>query len=374
METEFSPDIIKMLSRARFDLIVERLTAIRECVASAPNRTSWVRHIPISLTSSDPIAAEDELIAHLSKSGPDWAFAICRGVNGAHLGFASDSYRPSKTHSDSKVYQLLLFDLHSGLVGWWLSHLWRAADFAEATFVSLADWLILPASACARALLEGVAAFTIEGEQLLFEWSEFKKRGVPEPRAIMEFREQFLLKLTQAQFGTRIGERAGTTRPLMKRTNVLTLLEKFAKRVDGDVMVSYEWLCDAVHPSFGFQTVYTATHGVHKARTTIAADLAKRTDKALTLSPKIDPTVAWACVDVFNVSLDAMLAEVQRIRWLIDDFGLTTGITFTGLENSLGKISEKSKTETCLCGSGLSFEDCTHKWGIPSIPPDINKK
>lgn len=151
----------------------------------------------------------------------------------------------------------------------------------------------------------------------------------------------------------------------------MTLLEKFAKRVGGDVMTNYEWLCDAVHPSFGFQTVYTATHGLHKAGSTIAVDLARRTDTALTHSPKIDPTVAWACADVFIASLDVMLAEALRIRWLIDDFGLTTGIAFTGLELSLGSSNETSKTDNCLCGSGLSFEACTHKWGVPSIPPEI---
>src|SRR5437870_1250742 len=80
------------------------------------------------------------------------------------------------------VGQFLLFDIHSSLGGWWLSHLWRAADFAETTCASLAEWRVLPAAACARALLEGVAAFVIEGEQLLAEWSGFKQRGVPDSR------------------------------------------------------------------------------------------------------------------------------------------------------------------------------------------------
>src|SRR5262249_35193449 len=158
----------------------------------------------------------------------------------------------------------------------------------------------------------------------LGEWSEFKQQGVPTLGTLMKFRERFHRKLLQAQFGSRIGEKPGSSQPLIKRTNVMTLLEKFSKRFNRDIWTPYEWLCDAVHPSFGFQTAYVATQGVHKGGSTFAANLARRVDKAVTAVRKVEPTVAWSCCDVFVVSAEALLAAVPRVRWLIDDFGLTT--------------------------------------------------
>jgi hypothetical protein len=366
---EYSATVVQMLGRSRVVRIEESLAAIRTCMASVPDRTSWVKHLPIALTASDPILAHNELVERLRKSGTDWFYVTGVRADGGRLGYASDLFRPQEPYSRADVGQFLLFDIHSSLGGWWLSHLWRAADLAEATCVCLAEWLVLPAAACARALVEGVAAFVIEGEQLLAEWSAFKQRGVPDLTAVEAFRERFHTKLLQAQFGSRLGEREGTRPPPFRRTNVLTLLEKFAERVGGDLLTAYEWLCDAVHPSFGFQTAYVATQGVHKSGATMAADLARRTDKSLTHAPKIEPTVAWAAADVLTISLDAILAELPRLRWFIDDFGLTTGVAFTALELSVGKTPKVKGTANCPCGSGLRFRDCRHAWGAPAQPP-----
>jgi hypothetical protein len=88
------------------------------------------------------------------------------------------------------------------------------------------------------------------------EWSAFKERGVPNVASVSAFRDSFNAKLLQAQFGSRLGERAvkGTAR--LKRTNVLTLLEKFSKRMGCDVMGPYEWLrahLRRVSPCMGHQ-------------------------------------------------------------------------------------------------------------------------
>ncbi len=349
----------------------ENLAAVRVCVASAPDRTSWVKHLPIPLRSSDRVAAHDELVDHLLKSGPDWFYVTATGSDGGRMGYASTHFRPRTPYSAADIGAFLLFDMHSSLGAWWSSHLWRASDFAEATCTSLAAWSVLPAAACSRALLEGVAAFVVEGEQLLAEWSEFKQQGVPNLGAVTAFRERFHKKLLQAQFGSRIGEHKGTRPPPVKRTNVMTLLEKFLKRGPSDVWTSYEWLCDAVHPSFGFQTAYVATQGVHNSGATFAADLARRTDKAPTKMPKVEPNVAWACSDAFIVSVDALLAEVPRMRWLIDDLGLTTGVASSALEGSVGRRVSTKISDDCPCGSGLRLGDCRHVWGTPAEPPSF---
>jgi hypothetical protein len=321
--------------------------------------------------SSSSLAAQDELLTRLSQSGTDWFYTTGVGRDGGRFGYASDTFPAQDPNTLVNVRKFFFYDIHSSLGGWWLSHLWRAADLAEVASVCLANWQVLPAAACARALVEGVAAFVIEGEQMLDEWSAFKHIGVPSLDAVFEFRERFNGKLLQAQLGSRLGEHDGVRPPALKRTNVLTLLEKFSKRVGGNVMPSYEWLCDAVHPSYGFQTAYVATQGVHRARSTIAADLARRTDAAKTNLQKVEPTVAWAAADLLIVSVDALLAEVPRVRWLIDDFGLTTGVAFCALEHSIGRTGKRNKKTNCPCGSGLQFGACRHEWGDRAMPPGI---
>ena len=366
---ELSSNIVDMLGSSRVALMQERLNAIRAYVAAAPDRTSWVKHLPILLDGSDQLSAHEELVDRLLKSGPDWFYVTGKRADGRRFGYASNLFLSKGHPSYAEMGQFLLFDMHSSLGGWWLSHVWRAADLAEATCLCLEKWLVLPSAACARALFEGVAAFVIEGEQLLSEWSTFKRSGEPDLDAITAFRERFHKKLLQAQFGSRLGERAITNPAPFKRTNVMTFLEKFSKRDDCDVMPLYEWLCDAVHPSFGFQTAYVATQGVHETGATFAADLARRTDQASTRMPKIEPTVALACADVFIRSVDAALAEAPRLRWFLDDFGLTTGIICTTPEFSLGSVLKPEESGNCLCGSGLTIGDCRHVWGDHSEPP-----
>ena len=370
---DYSADIIEMLGEPRVKQLMENLAALRACVASAPDRTCWVKHLPIPLKKSDAGAAHDELVDHLLKNGPDWFYVTGAQRNGARFGYASVEFRPKAPHAAADMGTFLLFDMHSSLGAWWASHVWRASDFGEATCSAFVTWSVLPASACARALLEGVAAFVIEGEQLLIEWSEFKQQGFPDLNAVSEFRERFHKRLLQAQFGTRIGEHKGARPPTFKRTNVMTLLEKFSKRDQSDVWSAYEWLCDAVHPSFGFQSTYVATQGVHESGATFAADLAKRPDEARTLIPKIEPTVAWACCDAFKVSVDALLTAVPRVRWLIDDFGLTTGLAYSALRSSVGARIGAEMTDQCPCRSGLRAEDCHHVWGTPADPPEFTR-
>src|SRR5947209_4761504 len=64
---EYSPKIPEMLGTSRFTRIEQRLAAIGACVASVPDRTSWVKHLPIPLGGSDPVVAHDELVDRLRK-------------------------------------------------------------------------------------------------------------------------------------------------------------------------------------------------------------------------------------------------------------------------------------------------------------------
>lgn len=151
----YSPEIVELLGAARVAHLEEGLAQLHACVASVPDSATWMKHLPIPLAGSTPGAANDELVAHLRKSGPEWFFVTGVRPDGTRFGYASDVFRPQEPYTTADVGQFLVFDLYSSLGGWWVSHVWRAADLAEATCASLESWHILPAAACVRALLEG---------------------------------------------------------------------------------------------------------------------------------------------------------------------------------------------------------------------------
>jgi len=360
---KYPETVLQLLGESRATALQECLRDFSEYAGTVPSFGSAILHRPIPL-GQDPQAAVSKLVQRLKGSGsPDWFFMTAVGPDGSRVGYTSDVFRSLNNPPQPDDFaRFFLFDLHSSLEGWWLTHVWRAADLADVVDTSLRSWLVIPAAACARALLEGVAAFVEESEQLLDHWTDFKKGGRPSLDDVQRFRDRFLPALLQARFGSRIGERDGT--PMfpaqLKRTNVMTLLDKFAKRVGPDLMDTYDWLCDAVHPSFGFGTAYIATQGTHKTGATIAADLARRTDEAKTRIPKIDATVACAAADAMILSLAALVPQARMVRWFVEDMALTSGLAGVG-----------SPQSPCACGSGVASNSCLHAWGTASLRPPV---
>jgi len=369
---DFSVQIVAMLGEQRVTDLTLRLDRMEAHIARAPDRASWIRHLKIPLAGGDAVSAQNNLISTLRGSGPNWFFATAVATDGTHFGYASNIFLPQPSNLLDSLGQLLLFDVYTSFGGWWVSHVWRATDLVRAAISCLESWQVIPGAACARSLVEGIAAFTVEGEEMLKKWSEFKALGPPDLDAVKAFQILFSAKLNQAQFGTRVGELASNSAANLKRTHINDLLREFSKRVGGNILTNYEWLCDAVHPSFGSQTAYVVTQGVHSTGATFAADLAHRPDLAQSKSPKIEPTVAWATVDTLIDSIDTFLEEAPRLRWLIDDLGLTTGVAFISNEAFIGRQAPFAENDICPCGRGIPASECQHKWGRVAVPGQSN--
>ncbi|MFZ4618674.1 MAG: hypothetical protein ACOYM2_21120, partial [Rectinemataceae bacterium] len=319
--------------------------------------------------------AESELISKLLASGPDWFFVTGTKPDGTRVGFASDIFRQEHANPEEDIAAFALFDIESCIKGWFLSNAWRAHDLANSAAHGIADWNILTAAACSRALLEGIAAFVIEGEDLVSEWSSFARKGRPSLSGVSAFRDTISKRLLQAQLGSRLGERGKNPASKIKRTNVLSLLEKLEKVIGVDIWTPYEWLCDAVHPSFGFGTVYVATQGLHETGAIIATDLAHYVDKAKVRMPKIEPTVALAVCDAMRVSIQAFLAEVPRIKWLLADIALVALAGHASLHEEIYGSFSATPGSICPCGSGNSRLQCHHGWGsAEASPPEFKLK
>ncbi|MEV6982301.1 hypothetical protein AB0M95_13715 [Sphaerisporangium sp. NPDC051017] len=176
---------------------------------------------------------------------------------------------------DAIVGQIIFLDLHCRLGAWWLTHVWRAQQLAESSSSALHIWQIITAAACSRSLLEGAAAFSAETDAMMAEWDELKQMGVPTSDSISRFAAPLEKRISRGQFGTRLAESVDVKPPLQS-TNVMTYVNKLAKqRPNENIKEIYEWLCDAVHPSFGGMTVFVANQGAHFSETHNLVRIAK---------------------------------------------------------------------------------------------------
>jgi hypothetical protein len=370
-----APDLL-LSSEIRALLGIDRITSlsvllneVHEVLISIPERGSQVRHVPIRLNAKNTKDAEKELVALLAKSSPDWFIVTGSKPDGSHVGFASDMFMQEHSNPENDICAFAFYDIESCLKGWFLSHTWRAHDLVTSAEQGIVEWNIISAAACSRSLLEGIAAFVIEGEDMISEWSTFAKKGCPTLTEVSAFRDLFSKRLLQAQLGSRLGERGKNHASKIKRTNVLSLLERLEKKLGVDIWTPYEWLCDAVHPSFGFGTIFVATQGHHETGAIIATDLAHHVDKVNVRMPKIEPTVALAVCDSLRISMQALLAEIPRIRWLLTDMALVALSGHHPLQEEIYGYSATSSNDQCPCGSGRNRTDCHHEWGNKQVAP-----
>ena len=206
---DYPDSVSEMLGPPRVAKLQDSFAALSDCVAGSPERVSWVMHSPIALASKNKGAAERELVARLRASGPDWFYVVGVRPDGTHKGFASNEFRwrhAGSTDAMDVMQQFLAFDIHSALGGWTLSHLWRAADLADAANASFARWQVLPAAACARALLEKVSRLLpLKARPCSRNGTRSKKLGRPHVLTFIKFRDASLAKLLQGIFGSRRG-------------------------------------------------------------------------------------------------------------------------------------------------------------------------
>ena len=172
--------------------------------------------------------------------------------------------------------------------------------------------------------------------------------------------------LIQAQYGSRITGLSEAGEPAVQRTNVLTLLNKFLKaRADSDELsLSYEWLCDAVHPSFGSQTAYVRVRAADPLRSTFQTVIARKAVPERKRAPITEPDVAHAAATAAAVAAHEFVLAAPAFSRLVFDYGLTTGVAFAPLPDYFGHVERRpSRNDPCPCGSGKKYKNCVHAWG-----------
>jgi SEC-C motif len=373
----FDPLVIGALGSQRAKKVNEASEGLQRLVEAAPQASTVVVHIPVDLRAKTALEAVEELAARLERMDPseNWVYETARKPDNTHIGKASPFISSSNTvGTDEWFTYFLLSDLHTRLSGWWLTQLWRAADLTAGALTAIADWNILVAAAWSRSLLEGAAAFMAETEAIADEWDVFKRAGTPTRRSAEIFFETFNEKVARLLYASRLSAVKDKS-PSLLSTNVLTYIKKLARKTeDYDVIDIYEWLCDAVHPSFGSSTAYVVINKKHNTGTHVVQEFAHRplpelakTDFATT------PTVAHAAADAIIIAGRLLLDYLAKARWLVYDFGMTSEVAFNMRLNYYGRVGIPGRNERCPCGSGRKFKACVHRWGDSAERPAAPK-
>jgi hypothetical protein len=300
---------------AQLDGVTQELLTFADSVAAM---TEAVAHLPVPLRSRSPEGAAQELSRKIEVKDPgrQWAFATFRAADGRGFGKASPFLPAILPASQDWFITFALADLHTRLAAWFLTQVWRAAELAGAAHDSLGRWQVLVAAATARSLLEGAAAFSVEARTTIAEWDAFKRAGEPQPGALEEFAQSFNRRVVELQYASRIGQ--GTDNPpLFPSKNVVTYINKLAKAEhDFDIGDIYQWLCDAVHPSFGSATTFTVTRNTHATGTHFREMYACHPLEPLARTGfAVAPTVAHNAADAVIASGMILRRDLGKIRW-----------------------------------------------------------
>lgn len=374
---DFEDAVAIALGEQRIASVSEALGAIRKLAASTPEIAYAVMHVPVALKSRTAVDAAIELAGLLEQRTPGlkWAVATEVDPDGNRSGRAS-LYVPDTTVGTVEWLSLFtMFDLHTRLGAYWLTNAWRALELTEGATENLAAWHVLVAAACSRSLLEGAAALHVNVKKLGQEWDAFKREGKPTLSTIASFDSTFTKLLMRSQYASRLTAGEGKSE-LLRSPNVLNYIEKLGRHVEGhNVLAIYEWLCDAVHPSFGSLSAFTIERAMHDSQTHIVEVYARKPVSRGKSAVRAD--VAQASADAIAVASSSLLSDLTHVHWLLNDIGLTSGVAFAqarGAEliepvSRIGALRRPERNEPCPCGSGKKFKKCAHEWGMSGAPP-----
>lgn len=166
--------------------------------------SQWFASVP--RTTSNPGKYRAMLESHLDE-GDVWQYIEsvadeAGNVAVRSLPVARNSSRPS---------DFLFVEAHSQLIAWWLASAWRSDQLARAIWMLGDEWLLIPASACARSLLETAAAFWNDGGKIHAAWAHCKdERGqaIEETKMLSTAGAVALInEITQIRFAGKFSEK-----------------------------------------------------------------------------------------------------------------------------------------------------------------------
>jgi hypothetical protein len=360
-------------AQERLGTVEELVSRLRDLNTEAPNMALAIFYPGLRLESRSLEDACVELRSRVLSTTADqklqWVVEVDPRPDNRFMGYASPYIRGANPEIDTGI--LFTFSaLLTGLNVFRLTALWRAHEFAEAFCDAFSKRRMLTAAACARSLLEGVATFAGTTQKALTSWDNLKASGRPSSlKQVGEFYDEFRGYLHVAQHASRID---GLEKHAPRATNVMTHVEKVAK-VGGDkIKASYHWLSDAVHGSFGSNIVYHVSLQKRGGGSVVTEDYARDPEHLVDAdASSLSNIIPEQALDATIFSAQLVISELELVRWLIHDIGLTTGLAFRSTPNYPCHTPLPERNASCPCGSGRKFKKCVHTWGESGRPPHL---
>jgi hypothetical protein len=337
----------------------------------APTFTESLTHLLLPLKTTGA-AAQAQEIEHLIKPDPadEWSYITFGSPDGKKFAKGSPfMHRMGTLGSEEWMITFTLSEQFMRLGAWWFTQVWRAAELATAARSALTDWNVLASAACARSLFEGAAYLADELPALIRLWDGFKREGEPSIQSLNLFVQELNKRVTTLQYASRIGQSKKEPGQVQSK-NVMTYMQKLHKRETAtDVMGTYEWLCDAVHPSFGSASTYIAASLRDNAGTHVYERYERHPLETLvTMSRGLHPRVAQKAADAIVLATHVLCEDLARARWVIEDLCLTADIAKALKLKVTLAHSKPERNAACPCGSGRKFKRCVHRWGEAGVP------
>ena len=330
---------------ANLDLLIDPLRLL----------TQDVEHVEID---SQPIPpAQAFALMEAAGENPQESWSCCGLASGKWLCID----RVTKNISKVDVAAVVLPQLHTQLISWWLMHAWRFVELGTACSHSLKSWNINVASILARSIIEEVGCLFDEAKEIAEKWSDFKQRHAD----ATEIRNSLAQQLASYKSAHRGLDVLKTS----EAKNVMTYVDKLEKGsgLDGLRSHYYTWLSNGAHPAVGSRVAYLGpiltnpNEVVRFLRNSRGPRGVGDPTDGSGMGYAIAQLAADALIDVGEVGC-ALLWQSLR---LVDDFGLTTkAYRFTDYLY-WRKLRHLSSERNCPCGCG-KWTSNQHSWRKPA--------
>jgi hypothetical protein len=273
----------------------------------------------------------------------------------------------------------LWLEPHSAATAWWLMVAWRLRQFSQGAGDALARYELLVAAACARSLLEATAALYDDARDLAEIWARCKAIAPspdrPVPPAYSDLKEWGYGVLLAGKFATESASKQAAER--VKRRNVQTSIGRLEKHGVVGITETYDWLCNAVHPSvggtFAFAGPISHVDDAAGRRMRMLMRFAEHPLRSYPGDDLVDATITTAIRHAVGTSLTLAVVVLRDALRVIDDMGLTTGAARYAEEPYWRGIVCGGRNDPCPCGSSRTWKACIHRWEGPvSSAPDIS--
>ena len=347
------------IARAR---AVDELLAFYDSVdVTLETYTQLARMRPLDTTSG---AAFASWLRPFKDQDEDWSYWTYRTSAGSLKAIAMPT-----TNVGPETRRLFPFvEVHQTMSVWWLTAAWRARQLLLA-----ADWtsqhdLVVPAAACARGLAETAAQLHADVLKVAAGWDALKRAMTADDGAGFAERIDLLQILTEATMGGKFDEKVPELRRQvygrLKRSNVLTAVDKLTRVFGPTWQEDYQWLCNVVHPSVGNFLGFSTPFMDHESGTHLIVGFS---GKSLAVRSGGEwhrqAAVATAIERTTARSARVLLAAADDALRVLDDIALSTRASEIATFDYWRAIRVGDRQALCPCRSGQRAYRCHHELG-----------